>query len=277
MRWVAQAVVVAAVVTGIAAPAAASGGPVREEARSLHNRDAVKTATVECPGGQAFAVGAQIVGGGGGVVLTAMVPHQDLSGATVEAVARTGYPGEWSVIAYVVCDASPSSIARFDGGAAGTATAGVSCPDGAFVIGVGFRMSGSVDRSQLVSLLPSADLRQVGVRTGGPGVPDGLMAYAICKVPFGDVRDRAEASVAPDDPSWPIAVATVDWRAFGVGGAVSGGGFLTALVPDPDQRRGWARADHPPTSGLRAGLAADADEGEDGSVAVYVVDRGTPY
>jgi hypothetical protein len=291
-QLLAVVVVGAVAVTGPAAPGAAGGTstqenslPVRIESPSDHDDLPFKQAVATCPQGRVFGAGALVVGGEGGVVLTAMEPNPALSAVTVEAAARTDQAGEWSVVAIAVCDNRQVPLARRVGGPDSPTSASASCPDG-HLTGMGFRVLGPVAASHLVALRPSTDLRQVRVRTGGPDAPDWLIAYAICQG-TGFAWNRVEAE-SPVDGTWPKVVDVGGPSSppscnhvYGVGGAVDARyGFLTGLVPHPEQQRAWVQAERATPASAMAAQEEQEDEEEEeseDSVTGYVIQIGIPY
>ncbi|ROO52480.1 hypothetical protein EDC02_7407 [Micromonospora sp. Llam0] len=239
--------------TGSPAAAARPGElPVLAVLTSDHDRSRVKTVTAHCPdpGQSVYGAGARIIGGAGGVVLTAMAPDQTLSSVTVAAAARTGHDSAWSVSAYAVCDVSSEPPERTAATAVDSATATATCPDRTQVTGTGFRVDADVDLSYVDEVAPDRDLRRVRVHAGG-STPTRVVAYAICKRPTavdGSLGTRLTATTATDG-AWPktaiVDASGTDQRVYGVGASVRGQGvlFLTALVPDPLRNLAGARAD----------------------------------
>src|SRR6267154_758808 len=91
-RAVVIAVAAAAAIGAIVGPApSAYAGltPVVEERTSLFGLSSPRSITVECPSGSwVFAVGGQIIGNNGSVLMTRMSPSDDLKSAIVEAKVR---------------------------------------------------------------------------------------------------------------------------------------------------------------------------------------------
>jgi len=239
--------------TGNPAAAARPGGlPDLAVLASSHDHSGVKTVTVHCPdpGQSVYGAGARIIGGAGGVVLTAMAPDQTLSSVTASAAARTGHDSAWSVSAYAVCDVSSDPPQRTVATAVDGTTATATCPDRTQVTGTGFRVDADVDLSYVDEVAPDRDLRRVRVHAGG-STPTRVVAYAICKRPTavdGSLGARLTATTATDD-AWPktaiVDGSGTDQRVYGVGASVRGQGvlFLTALVPDPLLNLAGGRAD----------------------------------
>lgn len=98
----------------VAVPAQAGGiSPVWVVQASTHDSSPHKAATATCPANHpVFAAGARIVDPDGGVVLTGMIPDPALTSVTATGSARTGYSGEWSLVAFAVCDLTTSPPGR---------------------------------------------------------------------------------------------------------------------------------------------------------------------
>lgn len=284
----ALALLASGVVTGAGAgagPAWAGGSPVRVAQPSPHDATPTKLATVACPQAaqSVYAAGVRVVGGGGAVVITAMVPDPVLNSVTVTATARTGYPEDWSLVAYAVCDVSAIPPARVAGTAAGASTVTATCPGTSRLTGLGFRIDDPDGNTYLAGAAPDADLRQVHVGTRGDGSPASVTAYGICKPPTGPAASRPAATV-PVQPTGTTTVFVAEpggqGTIYGVGAAVSGPGttLLSAIVPDLAGNRAVAAAAPAAGSTARTGPAAadeeDEDEEED-EVTVYGTFIGT--
>lgn len=268
------------------APAHAGGvSPVRVEEISDSDDSGTKIVTATCPGARSvFAAGARVVAGDGGVVLTAMVPNQELTSVTVTATARTGHAGDWSLLAFAICDTSTSPPVRAAATVDSASTAEVSCPDDTRLVGTGFRFVGSVDQTYIDEVAFGPGLRKVRVRTGGDAVPASLTAFGVCKEPTqptGPPGVRVEASSAHDG-TWPKTAVTDDpdpnVHVYAIGASVDGSGefFLSALVPSLNLRLAGAEAVQasqlPGAAAMGAGRAGVADAGadEDGEGSVTV-------
>lgn len=273
--------------------AARAGGlaPVRVEEVSDSDDSVTKIVVAECAGARSvFAAGARVVDGDGGVVLTAMVPNAALTAVAVTATARTGFEGDWSLMAFAVCDTSTSAPVRAATTVESASTAEVSCPDDTRLVGTGFRFEGSVDQTYVDEVVFGPGLREVRVHTGGDAEPESLTAFGVCKEPTqptGPPGVQVEASSAYDG-TWPKTAVTddpdPDQHVYGVGARVEGSGefFLSALLPSPNLRLAGAEAVQAsqlpgtpaPVGAGRAGVAdagADddgADDDGDGSVTV---------
>ncbi|MFC6016237.1 hypothetical protein ACFP2T_08510 [Plantactinospora solaniradicis] len=265
--------------------AARAGGlaPVRVEEVSESDDSATKIVVAECTGARSvFAAGARVVDGDGGVVLTAMVPNSALTHVTVSATARTGFEGDWSLMAFAVCDTSTSPPVRAATTVESASTAEVSCPDQTHLVGTGFRFEGSVDQTYVDEVAFGPGLGGVRAHTGG-AEPESLTAFGVCKEPTqptGPPGVRVEASSAYDG-TWPKVAVTEDpdpdQHVYGIGASVVGSGefFLSALVPSLNLRLAGAeavQASQLPAAAVGAGRAgvadAGADEDGDGSVTV---------
>ncbi|MBF9127904.1 hypothetical protein I0C86_02655 [Plantactinospora sp. S1510] len=278
--------------------AAQAGGvaPVRVE--EVDDSDSTtKIVVAECTEtmGSVFAAGARVVNGNGGVVLTAMVPNPELTSVTVTATARTGYEGDWSLMAFAICDRSGTPPVRRAATVESASTAEVDCPDDTRLVGTGFRFEGSVDQTYVDEVAFGSGLGGVRVHTGGVA-PESLTAFGVCKEPTqmtGQPGARVEASSAHDG-TWPKTAATddpnPDQHVYGIGASVvgSGGFFLSALVPSLNLRLAGAEAVEASqlpgaavatTGAGRAGVAdadadgdadADADDDADGDGSVTV-------
>jgi hypothetical protein len=274
-----------AVVLGTAAGAAApdrpahAGGlaPVRVEEVSDNDASATKVVTASCPGMlSVFAVGARIVNGNGGVVLTAMEPDAELTTVTVTATARTGHASAWSVVAYATCDWSTRPPVRTTATVGSASTVEVSCPGDTRLVGTGFRSEGPVDQTYVDEVAFGPGLRTVRVHTGGTAEPAALTAVGVCKEPTqptGPPGVRVEAATGYDG-TWPKTVGTApagpDAHVYGVGARVTGAGpfFLSALVPSANLRQAGAEAVR--ASQLPGSAAARADAAGDGEGSLAV-------
>ena len=239
--------------------------PVRVE--EVDDSDSeTKIVVAECTEtmGSVFAAGARVVNGNGGVVLTAMVPNPELTSVTVTATARTGHQGNWSLMAFAICDRSGTPPVRRAATVESASTAEVSCPDDTRLVGTGFRFEGSVDQTYVDEVAFGAGLGGVRVHTGG-AAPESLTAFGVCKEPTqltGLPGVRVEAS-SVHDGTWPKLAVTDDpdptQHMYGIGASVvgSGGFFLSALVPSLNLRLAGAEAAQAsPLPG--AAVAADA-------------------
>ncbi|MDY7089145.1 MAG: hypothetical protein SYR96_29070 [Actinomycetota bacterium] len=257
-------------------PARAGGtSPVLVTAASDNDDSTAKTVTATCPAGTAFAAGARVVNGGGGVVLTAMMPDQQLTSVTVTAKARTGHVGPWSVVAHVTCDMSTSTPVPVTVTVRSASTAEVSCPEGTHLVGTGFRLEGSVDHTYVDEVAFGTGLRTVRVHAGGVAEPESLTAAVICKEPTqpsGPPGERVEAT-SEYDGVWPKTAVTEDSRpdvhSYAVGASVVGNGefFLSALIPGRSLRGAGAeavRASRLPAAAVGDGRQGGTDRGTDG-------------
>jgi hypothetical protein len=271
----------ATVLAGPTSPALAGGAPVRFAASTGTDAVTPKTVTARCPTGSLFATGARIVGGGGAVVLTAIIPHAASDSVTVTAAARPWYQGAWSLTAFAVCDRSVSPPGVISAAAQGSGSVTATCPGGSRLTGAGFRLDGAVDHLGVREVAIGPGLREVRVGVGGTGLPTGLTAYGLCKPPTGPdgVLVTNPGAVNGD---WPKATAvgdaTMDTRVYGVGASVTGpaDAFLTALVPNVNLNLAMAEAARggPPATGA-ARLSAADDGDADGSLSVSGVFIGT--
>lgn len=262
---------------GPVTPAWAGGSPVRVAQPSSHDATQTKLVSVACPGtGQSvYAPGVRVIGGGGAVVITAMVPDPTLTSVTVAATARTGYTGKWSLVAYAVCYTSVHPPGRVDASAAGASTVTATCPGTSRLTGLGFRIDDADRGAYLAEAAPDAGLRQVRVRTRG--VPDSLAAYGICRPPAGPAGSRlqATAAVAPTGTTVSVAEQSQQRTIYGAGAAVSGPGatLLSAIVPDLAGNRALAEAVPAGAAGARS--AVQSDDADEDEVTVYGTFIGT--
>jgi hypothetical protein len=229
-----------AVVLGMTGAAVVAGpahadAPARHEATSPLDQQADKSAVVRCPDDTVvLGVGGRTNGGGGSVLLTAIVPDQTLSTVRVSAHA-IGYPGPWSVTAYAVC--APDDLVQAERvrgtGTGWSATTG--CTDPHHVLyGIGFEVVSSDDATMLDALVPSPAQTQVSVHVHGVLAPTALAVYGICAAPYGNGYQRCQHT-APA----PATLPTGCWlqygyeMVYGVGGSVGSATNLNldALVP----------------------------------------------
>lgn len=289
-RTAAGAAAVALATTGLVVvpggPAHAGGrSPVRVAETSDSDDSATKTVTAECAGaGSVYAAGAEVIGGGGGVALTGMVPDARLTSVTVTATARTGHQGDWSLVAYATCDTLTIPMVRTSTTVESASTAEASCDGNTKLVGTGFQVTGSVDQTYVDEVAFGPGLRTVRVHTDGGADPASLTAFGICKLPTqmtgppGGVRVETGSA---HDGTWPKTTVTADpdpdLHVYAIGASAVGPGefFLSALVPSPNLRLAGAEAvQASPLPGAaaalgtgRAGVAA-ADGDDEGSVTV---------
>ena len=225
-RAAATAVLITAMValSALATPGAAQatdpekgGVPERVAVPSASDLEPEKSARAECPGGTlAYAAGGEIVGGGGAVIMTGVVPSADLLSVTVTAVRVGATPWPWSVVAHAVCDKSLATPVRVTEQGEGAAVA--TCRNGKRVFGTGYRIepvSGASARSAYVTgVMPNQDYTAVGVRAGGALAGSArVAAIAICYPPTGGmVPTTAKSDLGP---TWPkVAVASTSGSTF---------------------------------------------------------------
>jgi len=270
----------ATVLGGPNSPALAGGTPVRVDASTDMDAMSPKTVTATCPTGSLFATGARIVGGGGGVVLTAMIPNAAAESVTVTAAARSWYQGQWSITAFAVCDRSISPPGVISETAYGPASVTVTCPGDSRLTGAGFRLDGPVGHLGVREVAIGPGLREVRVGVGATGTPGSVTAYGLCKPPTG-TDGLLVTNPGVVNGNWPKVAAagdaTLDMRVYGVGATVTGpaDAFLTALVPALNGNMAVAEAARggaPAAQARRLGLADD-DEG-DGSLSASGIFSG---
>jgi hypothetical protein len=269
----------ATVFVGPTAPALAGGAPIRVVESTDTNAVTPKQVTATCPDGSLFATGARIVGGDGGVVLTAIIPDAVSDSVTVTARARDWVDGAWSLMAFAVCDRSIQPPGVTSQTAIGQASVTASCPGDTRLTGAGFRLDGWPGIAGVRELAISSNLRDVRVGTAGTAAPEAVTAYGICKEPTGSLG-VVVTSTGTVDGQWPRSATagdtTLDMVVYGVGATVTGpaDAFLTALVPNLDHNLAVAeavRGGPPGAAGQRVtDDEADGEDGEDddGSLSV---------
>jgi len=279
---VAVALGAAYVFVGPTSPALAGGSPVRFDASTGPDAVTPKVVTARCPTGSLFATGARIVGGDGGVVLTAMVPDATSDSVTVTAAARAWYDGAWSLTAFAVCDRSASPPGVVSETAHGQASVTVSCPGESRLTGAGFRSDGWAEHVGVREVAIGPGLRDVRVGVSGSATPASLTAYGICKPETGPAGVLV-TNAGQFTGNWPKVTSTEDappdMRVYGVAATVTGpeDAFLTALVPGVDQNVAVAEATRGgPQTGGGLRVADDAeDEEDDGSLSASGIFNAT--
>jgi hypothetical protein len=283
----------AGALVGPASPAHAGLPPFLESDTSAFDATSPKNITVSCPYGSLFAVGGEINGNDGSVLMTRMHPDSDLRTAIVRAEAL--HPGtvEFSVSVYAVCINSASRPTRVSTSDEHESTVSTGCTGQDTMLGFGFALDRPLGSWRVDSLLPSADLKQATVHAAGGSGSGSLTAFGICYFVARDPGEPAPFQVAAQaitNGNWPTTVITptAGGTTFGVGGAVTGPGFvhLDALLPltrhDAAVRgtRANTAAQNPAVPGAPVRRApgpslGNSTGGEDGSVFVSENRSGT--
>jgi hypothetical protein len=279
VRWAAAAVAATVAWVGLApaAPARAAVPPAVHQRTSDITSDPIKSVTVTCPNqSYVFALGGEIVGGDGDVLLTGLYPGPELHSARAVAQARSPHPAPFGVRVTAVCQPftiRPPHLVQetVQGGVAIDAT----CPGETVLFGLGYLLdqpvgplSGRVD-----ALVPDVTLKHVAVHASGAGPGSRLTVFGICYRPTMDPHQPAPHRVeaTTDSTDWPKSVVTEpgEGSTFGVGGQVRADGFahLDGLVP-LSSTVGGARASR------GAGLMLLVDDEEE-SLTVYGIRGGT--
>lgn len=276
-RWLAAGAITVAIALAPASPGYADHqlttglDRVRERAVTGPDLAPIKTATATCPAGSAvLGAGGQIVAGGGGVTLSAVVPDPTLTSVTARGEALPGHDLAWSVVAVAVCGRAPTfrGLVR---SAPDSDTA--SCPSHArYLTGTGFELPGK-SGAQLTGLVPTGSQVTVQARAAGPLLA-APAAYAICAAAGVDQR----AVTSPTDPSSPKTVVVPASRVTGVGGQVTGPAtdvFIDALLPGPDLEAALVRGTRLAAGGARA--AVTGGTGDRWSLTGYAVETADYY
>jgi hypothetical protein len=290
----AAAISTAGALVGPALPAHAGLPPFLESDTSPFDATSPKNITVSCPYGSLFAVGGEINGNDGSVLMTRMHPDSDLRTAIVRAEAL--HPGsvEFSVTVYAVCINSSARPTRVSTSDQHGSTVSTECTGQDTMLGFGFALDRPLGSWRVDSLLPSADMKQATVHVAGGSGTGSLTAFGICYFVARDQGEPAPFQVsaqAMTNGNWPTTVITptAGGTTFGIGGSVTGSGFvhLDALVPLTRQdaavrgtRANTAAQDHPAVPGAPVRTApgahlVNATGGEDGSVFVSENRSGT--
>ncbi|MFI5837232.1 hypothetical protein ACIA5A_26515 [Micromonospora sp. NPDC051300] len=206
-------------------------------------------------------------------MLTAMEPNPQLSAVTVSATARSGHPTDWSLTAYATCDSSTVAPLRVVATVRSTSTAEADCPNGTLLVGTGFRLEGSVDRTYVDEVSFDAGLRKLRVHARGDVDPTSLTALGVCASQTGPAGVRVGVDAGADG-TWPRTAVTgppgPDVHVYGVGAIVTGQGevFLSALASGPDLRLAVAeavRASRLPGAPATDRVGVTAASGDDGA------------
>jgi len=256
----AMAVAVAAAgiaATGGAAPAQAVTAVVVGAAGS----PPAATAVALCPVGTSLVgSGGEITGGGGNVVLSALIP--DILAGTVTAIGEENgaYAGVWSVSATAICQPMPVPpvLVVAPTGINSFANKGIvaNCPAGLDLTGLGYQVSGGTGR-----VLPQQAMPLGGVGGPSPGAmffatENGafagawrLVGYSICADPTGFTPTLVAAAGAFNSASPKVvntAICPAGTVLYGVGamiGPTAGLVTLDEMVPDAAQTFITARGD----------------------------------
>ncbi len=256
------AVAVAVAATGIgllggAAPAQA----VTIAVPSAPGSPATATTVAACPIGTSLVgSGGEIAGGGGNVVLSALIP--DILAGTVTAIGQENgaYAANWTVSATAICEPMPVPpvlvIAPTVTNSTPNRAVAAVCPAGLDLTGLGYQVIGGNGR-----VLPQQAMPQGGVGLPSPGamffaVENGayagnwsLVGYSICANPAGFAPTMIAVAGAFNSVS-PKVTATMVCPAgtvlYGVGamiGPMAGTVTLDQMVPDAAQTFTTARGD----------------------------------
>jgi hypothetical protein len=255
--------------------------PVVEQRTSLFGLSSPRSITVECPSGSwVFAVGGQIIGNNGSVLMTRMSPSDDLRSAIVEAKVRGNPTVPFAVTAYAVCVLGVQRPSLVVETVDQSSTVSARCPDRTVLTGFGYALDRSVDTWRVDAVVPDPALQQVMLHAGGGGTPGSLTAVGICYEVHTDPTQapphRADA-ISNVDGTWPQSVSTPSdtGLTFGVGASVTAPGevHIDALVP-LTRDVGGARATRANGTAAAAQVQRTGD-GDDGSVSTFGVRIGT--
>ncbi|MBV1856670.1 hypothetical protein [Catellatospora tritici] len=182
-----------------AAPAeAVSGIVVTIDWSDLTGSESAKTANAFCPSGKVIlGGGADIVGGGNEVRLTAMVPQGGWHSYYASAMEDGDYDADWTLYSWAICGNPVPGwelVSAYDAGEPGDDIVHtlVICPEGKRVMGTGGAAVGGYQfKLAYISPGPAPEPWDVWVGvTPDENVsgPFGAYAYAICTNPMGQQR-----------------------------------------------------------------------------------------
>lgn len=218
---------------GAAAPAQAVPGATVVSTPSITDSD-TKSAVATCPVGTVvYGASGRIVGGGGVVLITDMVPAANLGSVRVQGVENDPYMPDWRVIATAICGPDNGhnlvrhqAASPVNGTNVAPRSAFANCDDDEILFGTGFELRNAGGNVLIAEVEPTVALDQVEVEArtdnGFNGVFD-LFAYAICGDPNGSVvqlmSQTSAFGAAPsheaETPACPQGTVT------GVGGKVT--------------------------------------------------------
>lgn len=237
-----------------------------------------KSVTATCPDGQnLIGTGGRVIGGGGEVLITDIVPSSSLRSVTVAGGENGPYPETWQVGAVAVCSSAASNLSRVsatsedNGTSDSPKSAQVFCPDGQVALGMGYQLSGAAGNifpNLLTPVGSPPDLVVVSAFEDLPYAPSwNLQVYAICGDVSGDVVVEF-SSVGSDSDSPKSATASCPPGMVAVsaggdnGGQVSGHAddlIIERMTPDVDLAAATTR------------VAENDGLGTDWSVTAYTI------
>ena len=190
-----------------------------------------RVVSAPCPSGKSvIGMGGTINSPNGQVVLDALFPDANLTGASVAAFEdATGNSASWTLSAYAICAAraelSTAITPRFDA-EAWTNTS--SCSPGRVPAGAGFDVTGGYGRVGLYFLIPAATY----VASSARGYPTGdakswaMATQAICATPLPGQETVSLESPADSQTEKSVTVSCpAGTRVVGAGGAVNPDAF----------------------------------------------------
>jgi hypothetical protein len=237
-----------------------------------------KSVTATCPDDQhLIGTGGRVIGGGGRVLITDIVPSSSLRSVTVAGGENGVYLGSWEVVAVAVCSSAASSLSRVSATSQGNGTsdspksATVSCQDGEVALGMGYQISGAAGNVFPYLLQPIGsppDAVTVSAIEDLAYAPSwNLEVYAICGDVIGDVTVAITDSESDSDsPKSATANCPAGMVAISAGG--NNGGQSTGHEGDLIIER------MTPDVGLDAAttrVAANLGLGSDWSVWSYAI------
>jgi hypothetical protein len=240
-------------VTAYAICANPVAGGERRVATSPTGSSDFTAAAAPCPTGkQVTGLGGEVAGGGGDVLLHALVLDTGLTLAqTVAFEDEDGTTANWFVRTFAICAAvaervvGPSVNDSIDKGAL------ASCPAGKQVTGTGGDVTGGGGQVVLDGIVPNAGLTDVTVfgledQNGFAGSWS-LRSYAICAPPMPGLEliSFTSAPASPGNLSVATPPCSAGKRVVGVGGGLNGGNgevVLTKVRPAPDLTTAFVEA-----------------------------------
>jgi hypothetical protein len=184
-----------AVLTGTAGAALAVAAPTIVATASVFGSPPSASSVATCPAGtNLVGTGGRVqnqAGGGGDVVMTDIIPNAAAGTVTVSGVEVAGFNGNWSVVAYAICDTVITGVVQVTAltaaGAASPKNATPVCPANTSLTGLGYRLrnaGGQVFPDDMAPIAiggnPLGGANITAFAFGGFGGMWDLTGYALC-------------------------------------------------------------------------------------------------